>query len=106
MNCPNCDVAMNLIPGGISKKNNKPYKAFYSCPECKGTLNPETVIETHKPPTPTPHKTNGMDDDFGYKCNALNNATALMRESMRLGSTFTKTELELYYHDCLSLLKK
>jgi len=34
-----CQVEMKLIRAGVSKKTNKPYKAFYKCEECGGTVN-------------------------------------------------------------------
>ena len=30
-NCDRCNMAMRLIPAGISKKTNKPYSAFWTC---------------------------------------------------------------------------
>lgn len=45
--CPKCgEVAVKLVPAGISKKNNKPYKAFYACttPGCDYRANAE---QTH-----------------------------------------------------------
>jgi len=39
--CPTHDLTLELVPEGISKKSNKKYNAFYSCPnrECKYTEN-------------------------------------------------------------------
>lgn len=31
--CTYCGNEMKLIPAGISKKTNKPYQAFYACPD-------------------------------------------------------------------------
>ncbi len=39
MDCPNDKTPMNQIPAGISKKTNRPYPAFWSCPTCKHTEN-------------------------------------------------------------------
>ena len=30
--CPNCQTPMSLRPAGISKKTDKPYPAFWACP--------------------------------------------------------------------------
>jgi len=61
MLCPNCDVEMKLIPAGVSKSTHKPYKAFYSCPECKETMNAElNVVETAKP-KPAQKEHNGSE---------------------------------------------
>ena len=41
--CKVCGTHLKLIPAGISKTTQKPYSAFYSCPNrCKqwGTSNP------------------------------------------------------------------
>ena len=45
MLCPMCQVEMKLVPAGISKTSGKAYKAFYSCPECKQTMNAELKVE-------------------------------------------------------------
>lgn len=35
-NCKVCGYEMKLIPAGVSKKTNRPYEAFYACPnKCK-----------------------------------------------------------------------
>ena len=44
MLCPNCNSEMRLVKAGISHKTNKPYNAFYSCPNCKETVNPPKNI--------------------------------------------------------------
>lgn len=31
--CPEHNVELKLIPAGISNKTNRPYKAFFACPE-------------------------------------------------------------------------
>jgi len=31
--CPVHEVGWNLIPAGVSKRTNKPYNAFWTCPE-------------------------------------------------------------------------
>ena len=62
MNCPMCNVEMKLIPAGVSKTSGKHYKAFYSCPDCKETLNAEQEIRESKiPPKPLFHKANGEE---------------------------------------------
>jgi len=33
---------MRLIKAGVSKSTGTPYGAFYSCPDCRKTLNPPT----------------------------------------------------------------
>jgi hypothetical protein len=63
MLCPLCNVEMKLIPAGVSKTSHKPYGAFYSCPECKNTLNTEG-IEVPKREVimqPVPVRVNGND---------------------------------------------
>jgi len=41
--CPVCQSEMKLVPAGISKKNNKPYNSFYSCPNrCPKSNSPYT----------------------------------------------------------------
>ena len=55
MLCPLCQVEMKLIPAGVSKTSGKKYYAFYSCPECKETMNADIKVEqgiqkvVHKP---------------------------------------------------------
>jgi len=53
MNCEKCGSPLKLIPAGVSKKNGKPYSAFYSCPnKCQqpnGQIVP-TAISTEKKP--------------------------------------------------------
>ena len=42
MLCPKCESEMSLRPGGVSFKKNPvgiPYGAFYSCPNCKQTID-------------------------------------------------------------------
>lgn len=41
--CYNCKKEMVRRPEGISKKTGKPYKAFYSCPNCQRTLTEEVA---------------------------------------------------------------
>jgi len=48
-NCPQCGNEMRFIPAGISKKTKKPYKAFFSCPECRNTMNAPDDIGQHPP---------------------------------------------------------
>ncbi len=111
MQCPNCGQDMKLIPAGTSKKSGKSYNAFYSCPECKETMNPNTdsqIQEKHYAKAPVPPatvKTNGIDNDFGYKCNAMNNACNLMAEMIKAGATFQKSDLEVIYNEILGILK-
>ena len=65
MLCPLCNVEMKLIPAGVSKTSHKPYGAFYSCPECKNTLNTEG-IEVPKREVimqPVPVDKNGKNTD-------------------------------------------
>ena len=40
--CPKCNIPMEYISPGISKKTGKPYSGFWACPnrECKETFNP------------------------------------------------------------------
>ncbi len=59
-------------------------------------------VNTLSSPATISHK---MDDDFGYRCNALNNATVLMKEAMKMGANYEKEALALYYNDCLEILK-
>jgi len=40
MKCERCNIEMKLVPQGVSKKTNKPYKAFFSCPNRCGTTAP------------------------------------------------------------------
>ena len=58
MECPNCSAVMKLVMAGVSKKSGKPYNAFYSCPECKETVNPEAT-PTPKSTVRPPQKQNG-----------------------------------------------
>ena len=44
MLCPNCNSEMRLVKAGISRKTNKPYNAFFSCPNCGQTFNPPKDI--------------------------------------------------------------
>lgn len=37
--CEKCQSPMNVVPAGISRKTNKPYPSFLSCPNCKATMN-------------------------------------------------------------------
>ena len=37
--CPNCGTQMKLVPAGTSKKTGKKYSAFFSCENCKTTMN-------------------------------------------------------------------
>ena len=62
MDCPNCNQDMKLIPAGVSKTSGKPYKAFYSCPDCKATQNAEEK-KAYLPPASTPVK-NGVNMDM------------------------------------------
>ena len=53
MLCPKCESEMSLRPGGISYKRNPagvPYGAFYSCPNCKQTIDAGGEV----PPKPEP----------------------------------------------------
>ena len=52
MDCPQCGTPMHYIPAGISKKTKKPYKAFFSCPECNFTMNVPDDIASDLPKTP------------------------------------------------------
>ena len=105
MNCPECGSEIKTVPAGISTRTGKPYDSFQACSnrECKWKPPQETPrretrpLEVHK---------NGFNDDFGFKCNALNNATLLYNEILKQGSTYTKTELEIVYNDMLEILKK
>lgn len=39
--CVICQEPLRLIPAGISRKTNKPYQAFFACPnKCKQTPKP------------------------------------------------------------------
>ncbi len=122
MQCPVCNAKM--WSKAESKFPQKETAPDFKCgdKECKFKLNQETgeyepgeyttgvwlkkepgvkkVVVSNAPPT---HK--GMDDDFGYRCNALNNATILMKEAMRMGANYEKEALALYYNDCLEILK-
>lgn len=34
--CPSCGMEQRLVPAGVSRKTNKPYQAFWACPnKCK-----------------------------------------------------------------------
>ena|SRR3990167_229216 len=57
MNCPIHNVEYRLVPAGISKKSNRAYPAFYTCPVmgCKEkppTLNPSDPIDAAIAQTP------------------------------------------------------
>lgn len=62
MQCPMCLVEMKLIPAGVSKSTGKKYGSFYSCPECKQTLNAEVKVEQGiQPVFPKKSVSNGDD---------------------------------------------
>lgn len=52
--CSQCGNDMRLIPAGISKKNGKPYNAFYACTECNHTER----ISVDDAPKATPNNAN------------------------------------------------
>lgn len=49
-NCIVCNKSMKLVQAGISKKTNRPYKAFFSC-SC-GQTAPAYTNSPVKPQTP------------------------------------------------------
>ena len=87
MDCPNCGQDMKLVPAGTSKKTGKSYNAFYSCPSCKETVNPESVFEGTKMEAkhyaktislPATAKINGVIDQGKKENNRLICRTDLM----------------------------
>lgn len=78
--CPNCGAEMKLIPQGISKRTGKPYNAFFSCPECKETMNIPTDI-VKKLPTQTNQITQ-FTKDKNERIERLHNDT---KESINWG---------------------
>ena len=62
MECPNCAAVMKLVPAGVSKSTGKPYNSFFSCPECKHTVN-APIQTSAKPQAPKPNG-NGVNPDM------------------------------------------
>jgi hypothetical protein len=75
-NCQNCGSEMTLIPGGISKRTNKPYKSFMACPnKCKVNTN------RSKPQLP---------DEIVQAINTIVQGVAKMHERMDGLAQYTK----------------
>lgn len=82
MECPICNIEMKLVPAGVSKKSGKEYSAFYSCPECKNTIDAgvaKKVVHTAAP-APKP-ATNGKDE---YTEGKKENTRLMQRNSLMI----------------------
>jgi hypothetical protein len=106
MNCPMCNVEMKKIPGGISKKSGKPYDAFYSCPECKGTINPQKGSVPVA--TPTPQAAQKYNNDNKNKAMVLSYAKdiAVAKMAAGIGASDPVADTIEIYHKLLEELEK
>ena len=83
MLCEQCGQMMKLIPAGVSKKTNKPYSAFYSCPQCKATQQTSDRHQALPAPQPSAEPTKEEWGEIGKQKMRTKLAEAYIRQGKR-----------------------
>jgi len=108
MLCPLCNIEMKFIPPGVSKTSRKKYNAFFSCPECKQTMNAELKVEQSIHPIPVHQKPVSNGSDKATKSMVLSYSKDLVIAMIAAGIALIDptTEVIGVYHRFMTEIEK